>query len=73
MTRRSTFNLLKIQNFKSKIQTASYSYSGAKLSIIHKQNSFYPKVLDEISISDIQRIAHEIRDLSFNDIFWMNG
>ena len=62
MTRRSNFNLMKIPNFQSKIQRASISYRGAKLSIILRQNSLIPKFFDQVSNSDIQRIAHEIRD-----------
>ena len=63
MTRRSNLNLMKFPYFKSKIQRASISYRGAKLFNILRQNSLIPKLFDPVSISDIQRIAHEIRDL----------
>ena len=63
MTRRSNLNLMKIRNFKSKIQRASISYRGAELFNIIRQNSIIPKIFDQVSNSDIQRIAHEIWDL----------
>ena len=63
MTRRSIFNLMKIPNFISKIQRASISYRVAKLFYILRQNSRIPKIFEQVCHSDIQNIAHEIRDL----------
>ena len=64
MIRRSTFNLMKIPNFKRKFQRNSISYRGAKLFDILRQNSLFPKFFDDqVSNSDTQRIAHEISDL----------
>ena len=63
MIRRSTFNLIKIPNFKSKIQRTSIIYRGAKLFNIIRQNSLNRQIFDQVSHSDIQRIAHEIRSL----------
>ena len=60
---RSIFYLMIIPNFKSKIQRPSISYRGAKLFVTLGQNSITPKIFDQVSNSDIQRIAHEIRDL----------
>ena len=63
MTRRSTSNLMKIPCFRGKIQRASINYRGAKLLKKLRKNSLIPKTFDQVSNSDIQRIAHEIRDL----------
>ena len=63
MTRRSIFNLMKIPNFESKIQIASISYRETNLFDILRQNSLIPKIFVQVSNSDIQRIAHEVRDL----------
>ena len=56
MTRRSTFNLMKIPNFKSKIQRASISYRGAKLFNKLRRNSLISQFLNQVSNSDIQRM-----------------
>ena len=62
MNRRSTFNLTKIPNLLNKIQRTSISYRGAKLFNILKKIPYFEKNFDQVSNSDLQRIAHEIRD-----------
>ena len=54
---------MKIPYFKSKIQKVSISYRGAKFFKILRQNFLIPIIFDQVSNSDIQNIAHEIRDL----------
>ena len=53
---RGSFELLELQ-------IASISYRETNLFNILRQNSLIPKIFVQVSNSDIQRIAHEVRDL----------